>query len=189
MSKSILISIKPEHALNILNGKKTLELRKSVPKDFVGWVYGYVTKGKPYLYKTPNYLISSNRQHDGMLNGTIPFRFWFDGYDIYVYDGFYLGGYFDDKVTLIHEDNYKLPLGNLCLTEEQIKDYGKGKDLYAWHIKKLEVFDKPMILSEFYKDYDTMDTDSNGKCIGWYEIGINPIKHHPKSWQYVWVKE
>ena len=51
MSKSIMISIKSEHVVNILNGKKTLELRKSVPKDFVGWVYIYVTKAKPYLYE------------------------------------------------------------------------------------------------------------------------------------------
>ena len=47
--KEIVISIRPEYALNILNGSKTLELRKSVPKGYVGWVYGYVTKGKPYL--------------------------------------------------------------------------------------------------------------------------------------------
>ena len=44
--KAILLSINPEHALNILNGKKTLELRKRVPKGFIGWVYVYVTKGK-----------------------------------------------------------------------------------------------------------------------------------------------
>ena len=43
--KAILLSIRPEHALNILNGDKTLELRKRVPKDFKGWVYVYVTKG------------------------------------------------------------------------------------------------------------------------------------------------
>lgn len=42
--KAIILSIKPEYALNILNGNKTLELRKSVPKGFKGWVYCYVTK-------------------------------------------------------------------------------------------------------------------------------------------------
>lgn len=50
--KSILLSIKPEYALNILNGSKTLELRKSIPKDIDEiikqqggiWVYMYVTK-------------------------------------------------------------------------------------------------------------------------------------------------
>ena len=42
---SILLSVRPEHALNILNGTKTLELRKTIPHDFKGWVYVCVRKG------------------------------------------------------------------------------------------------------------------------------------------------
>ena len=44
MTKSLMISIQPEHAYNIINGKKTLELRTWIPKDY-GWVYVYVNKG------------------------------------------------------------------------------------------------------------------------------------------------
>lgn len=51
MTKSLMISIQPKHLVNILNGNKTLELRKTVPKDFKGWVYIYCTKGKPKLIK------------------------------------------------------------------------------------------------------------------------------------------
>ena len=46
--KALLLSVRPEHAIKILNGEKTLELRKGVPKGFEGWVYVYVTKGKIY---------------------------------------------------------------------------------------------------------------------------------------------
>ena len=52
MNKELMISMKPEHAVNILNGKKTLELRTWIPRGYVGWVYVYVTKGKPYLVKS-----------------------------------------------------------------------------------------------------------------------------------------
>ena len=44
MTKSLMLSIRPEHLVNILNGNKTLEIRKTVkPKDFIGWVYIYCT--------------------------------------------------------------------------------------------------------------------------------------------------
>lgn len=49
--RAVLMSIRPEHLVKILNGNKTIEVRKAVPKDYIGWVYLYCTKGKPYLYK------------------------------------------------------------------------------------------------------------------------------------------
>ena len=42
-------------------------------------------------------------------------------------------------------------LKKLCLTYDEVENYGKGKDLYTWHIKQLEVFDEPKELSEFYQ--------------------------------------
>ena len=50
--KSILLSIKPEWLAKILNGEKTIEVRKLFPKDYVGWVYLYCSKDKKnYLYR------------------------------------------------------------------------------------------------------------------------------------------
>ena len=46
--KAILLSINPEHALNILKGQN-IRTSKRVPKGFIGWVYVYVTKGKDFL--------------------------------------------------------------------------------------------------------------------------------------------
>lgn len=218
--KAILLSIKPEYALNVLNGNKTLELRKSVPKGFKGWVYCYVTKAKKYgdifikwsddilkQYKgTRKYQIVEYYACGGdntLLNGTIPFRFWFDDYNIYL-----LG---DDEVCLytdVAEYNIMYDdLEKLCLDYREIEKYGKEVDLYAWHIKKLEVFDKPMMLNEFtkngwtsdkqpcnnikqcghcYYDYSenckACDIDYDGeKCIYQY------VTKAPQSWQYVYV--
>ena len=46
-SKSILMSIQPQWVAKILNGEKTIEVRKKFPKNYVGWVYIYCTKTKP----------------------------------------------------------------------------------------------------------------------------------------------
>ena len=90
--KVILMSIQPKHLVNILNGKKTLEIRKSVPKDFKGWVYIYCTKGKPYLYKNKGiWFVSYENLNIPLLdidfrhNGKVVARFWFDDYDDIIY--------------------------------------------------------------------------------------------------------
>ena len=61
---AILISIRPEHNANILNGLKTIEVRTSCPKEWKDYLarktknkpepekcYIYCTKSKPYLYR------------------------------------------------------------------------------------------------------------------------------------------
>jgi predicted transcriptional regulator len=189
--KSIIISIKPEQALNILNGNKTRELRKSVPKDFVGWVYGYVTKGgntlhfDGYNHFTVSPKTKRIKRHP-IVNGTIPFRFWFDEYD--KYNPFYF------ENTGIKELNYLVDgeqRDKMCLEDDEITQYGKGKDLYAWHINKLEVFDKPMILMQFHEhdvlyrcgEYKRQREDEETYWC-WEEHRIDKA---PQSWQYVWV--
>lgn len=183
--KSLLLSIKPEHALNILSGNKTLELRKKVPKDFVGWVYGYVTKGKPYLYINDPFMQTYERFYISrikdttddiqfLLNGTISFRFWFDEYE---------------KLDVSYSSWVYAPnknettIKNLCLSEKQIEQYswngGIYKDLYAWHIKKLEIFDEPMQLSDF-ENYMSKTK---------WQIFHQPLTKAPQSFQFVWIKE
>lgn len=52
--KSILISIQPQWVEKILNGEKTIEIRKTKPNikhiKLPCKVYIYCSKGKPYLY-------------------------------------------------------------------------------------------------------------------------------------------
>lgn len=184
MSKAILISIRPEYVVDILNGNKTLELRKSVPKDFNGWVYIYVTKRKPYIRKLgENYFTECSVADVNKLNGKIPMRFWF-GETYLIQQAFNVYGEPLNQISVYDNKTYgwKAPkeqqeiLKQLCLTEQQVLDYGKGKDLYAWHIKKLEIFDNPMELSDFYRN-------TNYGLIG------SKLKRPPQSWQFVWVKD
>lgn len=188
--KAIMLSFKPENAREILNGNKKLELRKRVPKGFVGWVYGYVTKGKPLLARydaqvvfdgkwiDSDYLYEFTKKDDErvshFVNGTIPFRFWFDEYE----ELFFVDSEDDYKLTYdygIYYDYDEDIFKKLCLKKIDVYNYGKGKDVYAWHINKLEVFDKPMVLGDF-----KIQT-SNEVC------GVS--KRPPQSYQYVWVKE
>ena len=46
-NKAILISIQPQWVAKEINGEKTIEVRKKLPKDYIGWVYIYCTKAKP----------------------------------------------------------------------------------------------------------------------------------------------
>ena len=67
--KEILISIKPKWVEKILNGEKTIEIRKTMPKcELPCKVYIYCTKGKEEtVHKGKSYKISvcvnGNRGH------------------------------------------------------------------------------------------------------------------------------
>ena len=191
MNKALMISIQPQHAVKILNGKKTLELRTWIPKDYVGWVYVYVTKGKPYLVKFyndfPVQAISDYTYQELLddgnvpMNGKVAFRFWFDEFNKYTFDNHGVNMYAHDM------DEYDIPyetLEKLCLDNWEVNDYGKGKDLYAWHIKKLEVFDEPKQLSDFYKIDVTKDLPND------YDLkNLFCIKKAPQRSSWVYVKD
>jgi len=197
MSKQLMISIKPEHAVNILNGKKTLELRTWLPKDIDKiiaehgglWVNVVITKGKrlSVVHDDENgktyYYLNSNWGRS--LNQDIPFKFWFDEYYTYHHDNHGVGLYTDvAEYNIIYDD-----LDELCLDYREVENYGQGKHLYAWHIKKLEIFDKPKDLSEFY----VVNPDvSNIGAFGWAFSEEElpkyiPLKKAPQ--RSVWVYE
>ena len=185
--KALLLSVRPEHALNILNGSKTLELRKSVPKGFKGWVYVYVTKGKPYLIKHPyhSYMAIEQKGFDD-LNGTVPFRFWFDEYE--------------EVLVQHHIDSEQIErvLKQACIEHDDLDNYvGNKETIYAWHIKNLDIFSEPMKLGEFYKtkgkylqDYERAVLDYKNRLIE-SESTLKKISitKAPQSYMYVYVKE
>lgn len=220
MKKAILISIQPKWVEKILNGEKTIEIRKSMPKcELPIDVYIYCSKGT----------------HRGKLN------IWFDycGYKPSPNEeGYICNGKVVAKFTLnkIEEIVYcKIPNGvghyhiftcdsdirlekNSCLNEFDLLSYLKPKEEkgcvcgYAWHIENLQIFDKPMELSEFYtycnqtknlKEhkgsvyindvYKPLNYSSNSACrkCKYYDDVFNfcrqpnNVNKAPQSWQYV----
>lgn len=82
--KSILMSIQSKWLCEILDGEKTVELRKRFPKDYRGWVYLYCTKAKPYLirffgrYFIADYLAPEVKDDGLVKNGLVVARIWVD---------------------------------------------------------------------------------------------------------------
>ena len=164
--KSILMSIKPQWVAKILNGEKTIEIRKKFPKDYVGWVYIYCTKGKTTFEKT---LV---RYHDG----EVVARFWCDK----VEEIFTIGMYYHETKTL---DKNELPRLS-CLSCTDLDNYLQGRNGYAIHITKLEIFDKPKEISEFLvfsHIVDGVDAHNQPKQ---FKI-LKHITRPPQSWCYI----
>ena len=173
--KAILISIKPRYVANILDGKKTLEIRKTLPKyDLPIPVYIYCTKEKPYITKIPvGYFVTSNPNRVsllGSLNGNIVAKFMLN------------------KVDIINEQSDTIDLMlKARLTLGELTKYLGDKVGYAWHIDNLEIFDKPKKLKEFYSTTTKIGMNMNGhNCVGY--IGI-PLTKAPQSWQFIEVKD
>lgn len=204
MTKGILLSIRPEHVYNILNGDKTLELRKRVPKDFVGWVYVYVTKAIKD-YKQSYYYQPKGKEEIFRLHGNIPLRFWFDeyeetsfdyiihlddinGFDEDDYDGCDIYGRpnpFDDNLM----NDY---LSKFQISYNDFMNYVGNKIAFAWHIKNLEIFDTPKQLSEFVYASDKVSANKPplyGDLIDGKVKFIYELAKAPQSYQYVYVKE
>lgn len=170
--KSILLSIRPEWVAKILNGEKTIEVRKRFPKEYVGWVYIYCTKDyKKILFENGGYgwrLNTWNKNKNAITtnNGKVVARFYCDNVEEIT----------TEKWLPSKEQDL---LKASCLTENQLFDYcnlESRKPFYAIHISKLEIFDEPKELSEFnyWKD------KSEYGC--WYE---NKLTKAPQNYCYI----
>lgn len=152
--KSILLSIKPQWVAKILNGKKTIEVRKQFPKNYVGWVYIYCTKDKKYAN-----LINRG----GFLTGMVVARFWCDKVEEILNYG----------LARRSEIMMKELLEKSCLTMNELNEYAPHKEykendfIYAIHISNLEIFDEPKELSEFKPICQKFEKDTvHYSCIG-----------------------
>ena len=189
--KAIMISIRPEWIAKILNGKKTIEIRKRFPKDYVGWVYIYCTKEQGLA-----------RLYNGRWNDTFvcekditdnEFKRMYSGYDG---KGKVVARFWCDKVEETHiyaknhEDNALLK--NSCLTVNEFMNYLGNKSYgYAIHITKVKPFDKPKEIKEF----NVMREYTNcGRCPHALEFGcssngwcgtIKSLTRAPQSFMFI----
>lgn len=170
MSKAILISIKPQFVAEILNHRKTIELRKTAPKcDLPIDVYIYCTKSKyGELRKSvlDGWYINSPLDHP--FNGKVVAKFRLRKVEKLEY---YRGAFTSVKAILTTDSipTCYLMEKKSCLTMDEMWEYTKGNG-YAWHISDLEIFDEPKPLTDF----------KGGKIFG---------DKPPQSWKYVEVEE
>ena len=161
----VLLSIRPEWCGLILSGEKTFEIRKNrpridtpfrchiyltKPKDIMLFiikdgddVYGDTYHGKPVFIKTP---------------GDAPFN---AAQKVFA-------GFTCDHITPISNDPVDIAWAERSAKIKErdlIKYFGDREVLYGWHISDLEIYKKPMNITEFYQP---CITDPPMQCDGCY---------------------
>lgn len=181
MDKAVLLSVRPEWCKKILDGEKTVEVRRTCP------VHG--TPFKVYIYCTMAgsdslFMDALNRDVAAWNRGGWPEK-----------RGRVIGEFTCKKITgLTHvgetgnwepaslyvmaPGSYYKPadefLKAACMSNETAEKYLKGRDGYGWNISDLKIYDNPRKLKEFTGLQST-------------RFGMRPVKvrRPPQSWRYV----
>lgn len=163
--KSILLSIKPKYAELIASGKKTIEVRKTAPKEVPFKAYIYCSYGD---MKTNYYLGGRGKVVGEFICNKVYMSFV---------------GY------MKNEPCYWDILDGSCLTKDEMMNYGKWKTLYGLHISDLKIYDKPKSIMTFYKPCPIKLGFKNCPCCEFYSTDtgfcMNQIDRPPQSWCYV----
>ena len=187
--KAVMISIKPKWTEKIAKGEKTIEVRKTAPKEVPFKAYIYCTKQKPYLYKEAN----------------PPFELFLDselykgnGYDDRLFSGKVIGEFICDKVYPIKNRGGRFSVADeehvtneiarqSCLYYYDMVSYFGNKDGFGWHISDLKIYGSPKELSEFRKPCDRfLDCCTCRRLVhNEYMSCDNKITRPPLSWCYV----
>ena len=155
--ESILISIRPEWCSLIVQGKKTLEVRKTRPKIETPFrCYIYCTKALKYGWF---WLDSPNIRRDGVVIGE------FVCSQIEFVDSLYLA--FRHSLPKRYTEQCHM-------TYDQLHHYVHDDAAYFWHISDLQIYDKPKKLSQFIG----VKTVRDG-------FDVRLLERPPQSWCYV----
>ena len=191
--RKVLASLKPYYYYLVGEGIKKIEVRKDMPKasDWDNEVLFYMSKDEKSFAKIPKEFQEKYRKHFGKVgmqficnkvdeynfhNGLTEFNSM--GLPSRIY-----GSY------LIFADDYK----SMCLSYDEVKNYGKGKTLYGWHISDLKIYDRSRELSDFYRECKKPCKPNKGKilCITTKSLKMNgcdgkiPLARAPQSGQYI----
>jgi len=171
--KAILISDYAKWCALMMNGEKTIEVRKNkalanairklIKQYGKALIYVYCGKGKKLLFDkeqkiyfvgthnanlekhsadTDVYMNTAYELGCNNLNGKVVARFWCD--EVYIYNIENRYTFFD---SAFNETCEKL----MGICSPKLYEYVGDKIFYGIHISKLEIFDRPKELGEFYK--------------------------------------
>lgn len=153
--KSVLISIKPQWCEKIASGEKTIEVRRTAPKEtpFKCYIYCCKDNAKEIVllkdYKN-RFSFGDYRNADGhfydVANRTVIGEFICDKVDKYTFSSYEA----EYRVNHIEQEM-------MCLNHPDLIRYGVGKILYGWYISDLKIYDKPKELGKFKKLYRWFD--------------------------------
>jgi predicted transcriptional regulator len=172
--KAILMSIRPQWVAKILNGEKTVEIRKTAPNVKVPIdVYIYCTKGKYEMGK-----FNSDKKYHEIRDDCCYAGGWSRGLPDETINGKVVAKFTLNKVEEIKDKWFSQDICETdelscvelerksCLYSYDIHKYLKDKTGYAWHIDNLEIFDNPRPLQPYFD-----------------------LNRPPQSWQYIWEND
>lgn len=190
MSKAVVLSIRPKWCEKIISGEKTIEVRKTRPKQNPPFkCYIYCTKGRPDL----NIPISQERlMRDYLETGSMK------SLNCPLGNGKVIGGFTCDRIDRLAPANEPYGIYDIdddyvfqtCLENGALWDYGHGTALCGWHISDLKIYDTPKELTEFHTWKKCKSCSKSGyestACI-YDENCMVPvaITKAPQSWCYV----
>jgi predicted transcriptional regulator len=175
-----MLSIRPKWCKKIVNGEKTIEVRKTRPNIATPFkCYIYCTMDHPYISVSCMELDKLNYRTNtvGRCNGKVIGEFTCERIALIAYDGGELSSTTNAAFSPA-----------TCLTQAEIIAYigDKGR-CYGWHISDLLIYDQPKGLSEFQRATDPcvfcMERIAR-ECTDCKKFGGN-IKRPPQSWCYV----
>lgn len=162
--KSVLISIRPKWVEKIASGEKTIEVRKTAPKEVPFKGYIYCTYGQ----ENENYMLGKR--------GKVIGEFVCNKIDEIIPDY--------NPITKKFYYGYVIDITPTCLSEKEIQNYGGNKPLYFWHISDLKIYDKPKELSEFKTGCKGCKERDTYHC-KFYCYGERQITRPPQSYMFV----
>lgn len=187
--RAVLISIRPKWCEKIVNGNKTIEVRKTRPK--------LETPFKCYIYCTKGGVALGAWGKHGKVIG----EFICGRIDWITHIG--CTGIPNLVETRICDaaTMRTSPVGGLlnaaCLTPKMLNDYLAWGDGYGWHISNLEIYDQPKELNEFWFPPELYcEKERCGSCPCDQAADVNgeysfdcewkrPLTRAPQSWCYV----
>lgn len=198
MDKAVLISVRPKWCEKIINGDKTIEIRKTRPNlDTPFKCYIYCTlQGCNEFFRVDlgGDVAKWNRGKWWGRKGKVIGEFTCDR--IYEIQKRGIPENFDYCYLSLNEwgnDDIETEIKSVsasCVSKEELNTYGaKAPVLYCWHITDLRIYDAPRELGEFrracpnswYCESCAMYWENNGTC-GNESL---QLKHPPQSWCYV----
>lgn len=190
MSKAVLISIRPEWCEKIINGRKTIEVRKTRPKmdtPFKCYIYCTQSADMLWILKERERSLHPDKIADVFKAAKCGGAYRGNGKVIgeFVCDDIFerivrVGTSCEPPKYCICDWNMDCtPLDTLladaCLTKDELEKYLDGGVGYGWHISNLRIYDHPRDLWEFAG----LQRETE------FGLAPRPITRPPQSWRYV----
>lgn len=189
MSKAVLISIRSGECQKIMEGRKTIEVRKTRPKmDTPFKCYIYCTQSADILWilKERERSLHPDKIADVFKAAKCGGAYRGNGKIIVEFTCNRVTNLFSNSRFWLDEDDVL----HTCLSAAEMRKYANGANgLYGWHISNLRIYDTPRELDDFRRackndwwcESCAMYRENDGTCGN----GSLQIRRPPQSWCYV----